>query len=27
MEADHQRSEGEEVVGSLGEYQIARKPD
>ena len=27
MEADHPRSESEEVVGSLGEYQIARKPD
>ena len=22
----HQRSEGEEVVGHLGEYEIARKP-
>ena len=27
MEAGHQRSEGEEVVGSVGEYEIARKPD
>ena len=27
MEAGHQHSEGEEVVGSLGNYQIARKPD
>jgi len=27
MEAGHQRSKGEEVVGSLGEYEIARKPD
>jgi hypothetical protein len=27
VEAGHQRSEGEEVVGYLGEYEIARKPD
>jgi hypothetical protein len=27
MEAGHQRSENEEVVGELGEYEIARKPD
>ena len=27
MEAGHQHSEGEEVVGSLREYEIARKPD
>jgi hypothetical protein len=27
MIAGHQRSEGEEVVGSLRDYQIARKPD
>lgn len=27
MEAGHERSEGEEVVGSVGEYQVARKPD
>lgn len=27
MEAGHQRSEGEEVVGSVGQYDIARKPD
>jgi hypothetical protein len=27
MEAGHQHSEGEEVVGSVGEYEIARKPD
>jgi hypothetical protein len=27
MEAGHQRSEGEEVVGSLRESEIARKPD
>jgi hypothetical protein len=27
MEAGHQHSEGEEVVGSLGNYEIARKPD
>jgi hypothetical protein len=26
MEAGHQRSEDEEVVGSVGEYQVARKP-
>jgi hypothetical protein len=26
MEAGHQRSEGEEVVGSVGEYEVARKP-
>jgi hypothetical protein len=26
MEAGHQQSEGEEVVGSLREYEIARKP-
>jgi hypothetical protein len=23
----HQQSEGEEVVGSVGEYDVARKPD
>ena len=27
MEAGHQRSEGEEVVGHVGEYELARKPD
>jgi hypothetical protein len=27
MEAGHQRSEGEQVVGYVGEYEIARKPD
>jgi hypothetical protein len=27
MIAGHQRSEGEEVVGSVREYEIARKPD
>jgi hypothetical protein len=27
MEAGHQRSEGEEVVGVLREYEVARKPD
>jgi hypothetical protein len=27
MEADHQRSEGEQVVGFVGEYEIARKPE
>jgi hypothetical protein len=27
MEAGHQQSEGEEVVGSLREYEIARKPE
>jgi hypothetical protein len=27
MIAGHQRSEGEEVVGSLGEYEITRKPN
>jgi hypothetical protein len=27
MEPGHQHSEGEEVVGSVGEYEIARKPD
>ena len=27
MIAGHQRSEGEEVVGSLRDYEIARKPD
>jgi hypothetical protein len=26
MEAGHQRSEGEEVVGSVREYEVARKP-
>jgi hypothetical protein len=26
MEAGHQRSEGEEVVGRVGEYEVARKP-
>jgi hypothetical protein len=25
--AGHLRSEGEEVVGSLGEYQVVRRPD
>jgi hypothetical protein len=27
MDAGHQRSEGEEVVGHLEEYDVARKPD
>ena len=27
MEPGHERSEGEEVVGSIGQYDIARKPD
>jgi hypothetical protein len=27
MEAGHQRSEGEEIVGVLREYELARKPD
>jgi hypothetical protein len=27
MEAGHQHSEGEEVEGSVGPYEIARKPD
>jgi hypothetical protein len=27
MEAGHQHSEGQEVVGSLREYEIAHKPD
>jgi hypothetical protein len=27
IEAGHQRGEGEEVVGQVGEYEIARKPD
>lgn len=27
MEAGHQRSEAEEVVASVGEYEVARKPD
>jgi hypothetical protein len=27
MEAGHKRSEGGEVVGSLREYEIARKPE
>jgi hypothetical protein len=27
MEAGHERIEGEEVVGSIGEYEIAHKPD
>jgi hypothetical protein len=27
MEAGHQRSEGEEVVGHVGAYEVARKPD
>jgi hypothetical protein len=27
IEAGHLRSEGEEVVGSVGEYEVARKPD
>jgi hypothetical protein len=26
MEAGHQRVEGEEVVGSIGDYEIAQKP-
>jgi hypothetical protein len=27
MESGHQHSEGEEVVGSVGQYDIARKPE
>jgi hypothetical protein len=27
MEAGHQRSEAEEVVASVREYEVARKPD
>jgi hypothetical protein len=27
MEAGHRRSEHEEVVGHVGEYEVARKPD
>lgn len=27
MEAGHQRIEGEQVVGSVGDYEIAHKPD
>jgi hypothetical protein len=27
MQAGHQHSEGEEVVGSVGQYEVARKPD
>jgi hypothetical protein len=27
MVRGHQRSEGEEVIGTLGEYDVARKPD
>jgi hypothetical protein len=27
IEAGHQQSEGEEIVGSLRGYEIARKPD
>ena len=27
MEAGHQRSEDEEVVGQVGEYEVARKPE
>ena len=27
MIAGHRRSEGEQIVGSIGEYEIARKPD
>jgi hypothetical protein len=27
MIAGHPRSEGEDAVGSIGEYEIARKPD
>jgi hypothetical protein len=27
MEAGHQRSKGEEVVGHIAEYEVARKPD
>jgi hypothetical protein len=27
MEAGHLRSEGEKIVGSLGDYQVVRKPD
>jgi hypothetical protein len=26
MVAGHQHSEGEEVVGRVGEYEVARKP-
>jgi hypothetical protein len=26
MESGHQRIEGEEVVGSIGDYEIAQKP-
>jgi hypothetical protein len=26
MEAGHQHSEGEEIVGKVGEYEVARKP-
>jgi hypothetical protein len=27
MLAGHQRSEGEQIVDTLGDYEIARKPD
>jgi hypothetical protein len=27
MIAGHTRSEGEEIVGSVGKYEVARKPD
>jgi hypothetical protein len=27
MEAGHERTHGEEVVGSVGEYDVAKKPD
>ena len=27
MSPGHQRSDGEQIVGSIGEYEIARKPD
>lgn len=27
MVSEHPRSEGEEVVGSVGEYEVVRKPD
>ena len=27
IEAGHQRIEGEQVVGSIGDYEIARKPE
>jgi hypothetical protein len=27
VEAGHERSEGEQIVGSVREYEIARKPD